>query len=590
MVVMSAIAQAPQRRHGLTFDRQQSAGAQYDKLSPLQERSAAGRVSDGVVRLTAGRKVSKAPARAESSETQTPVINTDVIREQPEGEVATYTRAGGAFYNYYGTIYRVDQSGITINVVTAPDGRTVYLEDLVSWAPAGTWVKGTIEGDKIHVPLYQCIDYSASHGYGYALAKCDYAEKEDDMGAYVTFENDFSQSEVTFTIGADGTLSLDGTEVDPTTDEPVAILALIYTDDLTWAGFGDFASVYTPIGAGAMTMPEGIETEDWAYTYNTSSSARNGMIVKVGVDGDKIYVEGLSETDPESVVEGTITDGKVTFASDQYLGNSTGYTFYFCAAKVTKNIIHDDSYGDYEERNYIYQPELVMDYDADKKLLTSATDDALIINVGKGADGINNYSVGENPQIGYFNEVAATPADPEVLEVYDAFTTYGYCGIRLSVKTEDTEGNFIAPDKLYYILWTKKGATEAPYEFLAADYYDFAGMGITSLTEVPYGLEAVDESGYEDISKGGSVVYIYRSGSDNYGVQSVYYGGGERRTSAVVWYSDGSEPDGIGSAVVDGTVAPESFFSLDGKSLNAPQKGLNIVRMTDGRVRKVVVK
>ena len=41
---------------------------------------------------------------------------------------------------------------------------------------------------------------------------------------------------------------------------------------------------------------------------------------------------------------------------------------------------------------------------------------------------------------------------------------------------------------------------------------------------------------------------------------------------------------------VDGTLqpVPSKYYTLDGKQLSAPQKGLNLVKMSDGTTRKVV--
>ena len=47
--------------------------------------------------------------------------------------------------------------------------------------------------------------------------------------------------------------------------------------------------------------------------------------------------------------------------------------------------------------------------------------------------------------------------------------------------------------------------------------------------------------------------------------------------------------DGIQGVVSDGAVEV-ARFSADGKRISAPQKGLNIIRMSDGTVRKVIVK
>lgn len=53
---------------------------------------------------------------------------------------------------------------------------------------------------------------------------------------------------------------------------------------------------------------------------------------------------------------------------------------------------------------------------------------------------------------------------------------------------------------------------------------------------------------------------------------------------------DGSAPTGIARPAADGAAHAAARFSVDGKRLSAPQRGINIVRMSDGSVRKVVVK
>ncbi len=44
--------------------------------------------------------------------------------------------------------------------------------------------------------------------------------------------------------------------------------------------------------------------------------------------------------------------------------------------------------------------------------------------------------------------------------------------------------------------------------------------------------------------------------------------------------------EGIKDATVR-TTAPEGVFSVDGRRLKAPLRGLNIIRQTDGTVKKV---
>ena len=53
---------------------------------------------------------------------------------------------------------------------------------------------------------------------------------------------------------------------------------------------------------------------------------------------------------------------------------------------------------------------------------------------------------------------------------------------------------------------------------------------------------------------------------------------------------DGNAPTAIVTPSVSVKTAPAARFAVDGKRLSAPQRGLNIIRMSDGTVRKVMVK
>ena len=48
--------------------------------------------------------------------------------------------------------------------------------------------------------------------------------------------------------------------------------------------------------------------------------------------------------------------------------------------------------------------------------------------------------------------------------------------------------------------------------------------------------------------------------------------------------------DGINDAHTDNTTMPFAYYTLDGKSHGKSQRGINIVRMSDGTTRKVMVK
>lgn len=477
-------------------------------------------------------------------------IDTTVITEQPEGEVATYARKGGAYYTFWGYVIEETQSGTSIRVVTAPDGKTVYMENPISIAQVegGVWVKGTKEGNKIHMPLKQCILYSEEEGYGYMTGaftpKMLYDANYDEYYYDYVMTDD---KEVTFTIGEDGTITLDQTaEVDEETGLASFVYGLAFTDDFGWGGYADYNSVYVPFNEVATTIPEGLETEEWAFMYS-DGNYDNAEMVQVAIDGDKMYIAGVSAQDPESAIVGTIGDGKVTFQSDQFLGLGSGFISYCTFANVTIEQLYDDYYDEYyDDINYSFIPEYSFTYNVERKMLTSASDIALLVNAGKGADATSPVVACIQPKFNYFEDKVATPADPEIQGFNNWFDDYGYDMLGCNVKLEDVDGNYIDQNKLFYIVWVKVDGKPEPFTFYVDEYVGLADYDLEEITEIPFNFTSYDEQGYEDIYVGGSNIVIYETGFDDYGIQTIYYGGGQRTESNIVWLSS---IDGSGTGV-----------------------------------------
>lgn len=530
--------------------------------------------------------VMKGPNAPEEEE-----INTDVIYEQPEGELKTYTRSGGAYYSFWGYILDTTQGGTSIKIVT--NGNDVYMENPISQAPVegGSWVKGTLDGNKIHVPLKQCILYSDEEGWGYMTAafrlEVGYDEEYDEEYAdYVMTD----ETEVVFTINEDGTITLDHQSEITEYGYADWIYGLAYTDDKAWAQLGDYNSVYTPFDGEYATIPEGLETEKWAMMYKDDNGYSSARLVDVAIDGDKMYIAGMSTYDPEATMVGTISDGKVTFASDQYMGLSSGYVSYGVFANVTTKLVYDDYYDEYMEMtDFEYLPEYSFVYDAEKKTLVSEEDKAFILNAGEGAEEILYITMAKQPKFNFFEEVAATPADPEFLDYANYFDDYGYDMLSCNVLLEDVNGQYMNQDKVFYTLWVEIDGEEEQFLFDAQDYVGFEELGITEMTEVPVNFTVLDGEGYEDISASGSCICLYQSGFDNFGIQTIYYGAGERHTSNIVWWNDG-EPSTVGISNAETSKSNKSsIHDLQGRKLQKLQKGVNIVTV-NGKTGKIVVK
>ena len=441
----------------------------------------------------------KAPARA------------DIIYDQPAGELKIYERAGGAMYNYWGYLFTTYQDGGAMKMVFAEDGKTVYLQDPISQAVSGAWVRAELsdDGKTLTMPLNQHIIYYDEAEYGLITAWVDITVDDD---GYVVATPNYDITEATFTIGDDGTISLNGSSGDVETFE-CSGLGLIYDDDFTWAGYADWESVYTPFNETPVTLPDGADLEDFSMKYEDANGNEAGKMVKVAQVDNDIYVQGFSSYVPDGVMKGTISDDKVLFPSNQYLGVGNG--------RFMSTLMIDNDYMPLEN--------LVFDYDAATRTMTAT--DNLTVDAGE-----TMYEFYAHPVIAPYVDHAATPANPSVLEFDDQGEVGGYNFGTFNVPTLDTEGNFINPNDLYYRIYFDDdelftfGPDEFPYitEFMS---------------DVPYYYT----ENYDIIlSEGDHYIYFYETGFRRVGIQSVFRGGGEEHESEIVYLelTEGNNPVG----------------------------------------------
>ena len=318
-----------------------------------------------------------------------------------------------------------------------------------------------------------------------------------------------------------------------------------------------------------VVAPEGLAVENYAFKA-TATEAKSDPSqekaepytsqIKIGFDGDDVYIQGLCPDMAELWVKATKNEaGKYVIPANQYMGNYEflGYVFPYYWTAVD------------EEGNMV---ETVLDYDSEKGQFTSAQ--TLILNGG--ADGLDPYITFTDVIITKLEEVAATPANPTV-EAYVFNKNQGYNNILLNIPTVGTEGEDLILGKLFYILWIMKDGQEQPYTFSAALYdMDFN----EDVTEVPY-----THDGY-DVYLGGKKIYLEETPEElatwmKVGVQSIYYGAGERRTSEIAWCEittdiKSIDADKNGKAVI---------YNLNGQRVETAKKGLYIVNG-----HKVVVK
>lgn len=286
--------------------------------------------------------------------------------------------------------------------------------------------------------------------------------------------------------------------------------------------------------------------------------------LKGGFDGDDLYIQGLASDYNSSTADLWVkatknAEGKYVIPANQFMGSVKFWQSYidcFFTALDADGKMTD----------------VVFNYDAEKRQLT--TDQTLVLN-GKLTE-VNAYETFTGVVITKFDDVAATPAAPKMNNI--DFNEWSH-SINFSVPTVDVDGNTLNPKKLFYIIWITKNGEQTPYVFDAQTYYTNEDV-----TEQPW-------NSYYDSWSNNHSIYLYDDVTvfpewQKVGVQSVYYGGNERRATDINWIDNPTfDATGIDELPAADKTPVRVIFNLSGQRIAAPQKGLNIING-----KKVVVK
>ena len=268
-----------------------------------------------------------------------------IITAPSEGESKMYNRSGIGYYVSNNQMVAGAQEG-RVEIVECPDG-TVDIQDFISYAAVGTWVKGTKEGNTITIPAKQVVYFVPDYNYGFYLAKAsatDGSEQEGDI--VMTINGD----QITFAEGENGAA------------------ALYYTDDQALSGYMDVATVWTYdasyVVPELVTPPADMEALDFkakGTSFSSSGSAPFNTNVKVGFTGNDVYVQGLFPDFPESWIKGTVDGNLVTFKAQQFLGKYASYDVWLMGVTTV------------DEQNYELG-DFIMSLDPESKTLISFND------------------------------------------------------------------------------------------------------------------------------------------------------------------------------------------------------------------------
>ena len=216
----------------------------------------------------------------------------EVITEQPAGTEIVYKRVSGKMFCIRSgklSIYELkqlaenDQPAGDLKVITAADGKTVYLKYVLSYVSyitndqAGGWVKGTKKGNKITIPAGQYILYGNFEDGEYGIC-VGYLELKNGK-----FE--VSNEPITFTLDGN-TAKLDGTYMEGETQDDLKskMLGGYWSDDKSFF-CGDVGTLFSTDPTGIETVEKADNKQVVGETYfdlsgRKLSEAGKGIVIK----------------------------------------------------------------------------------------------------------------------------------------------------------------------------------------------------------------------------------------------------------------------------------------------------------------------
>ena len=515
-----------------------------------------------------------------------------VIEKQPEGELRLYHRTGGVVRevekesfeegeNPYELITE-QQEGV-INIVFGEDNK-VYMQRPVSWSYYDGWVEGTLsdDGKTITVPMGQYVAYTKSLEMAVQVGVFAYDEAED------TYVYDAAVGELTYTINEDGTITQNGTDqylilgtMNRAFGENFQYL------DFEWLQAGDYATVYRPVTEQPIAPPEDLETEE----YYLSTANFDGIewepylaVVAIGVDGDDVWLQGLSGDLPKGWIKGTDNhDGTITFPEGQLLGSNEALLYF-------KNAKYDPVTGNLTQRDLVLTSVGEDTYNTyDYVFITADRNSFYYINFYQGLTISKHLDV-----------AVEAPADLETEEYYFNYKTiYETNGTMVEVQAIVDLG--VYGDEVYikglweYLpdAWTKGKFVDGKF---VLDLPQFVG----NYKEEYLGTYPIYVVGFDEHTGlvEPQVTMDYNTTTHVFSNPSKPFGIGINKTgylnlqdfyeaSLVPVYAPGS----VTSITADGTGAVE-YYDLQGRIITDPATatGIIIVKNADGSVKKVLRK
>ena len=250
------------------------------------------------------------------------------------------------------------------------------------------------------------------------------------------------------------------------------------------------------------------------YMWGDLDTESYRLSVSIIWDDDNVWIKGLCPEIADGWIKGTYNTEtkKVTFPANQYIGSI--------------EIIEDYVFDYYISGGDDGESDLVMDYDEETDKLTLPSSNSIMVYAVYFEEPSECYTYADVSFL-YVPDVAAIPAQP----VINDFNTDGTDPlVEMTIKEEDKDGNPILSNKLSYQLLYEVNHV-ADTLTLTTELYECLDE---DTKEIPYGF--FDD---EDFLILINAIHLKMNTStwNRIGIQSIYRGGGEERTSDIFWYT-----------------------------------------------------
>lgn len=464
--------------------------------------------------------------------------------------------------------------GLVSKIVEGKDG-FLYVYNPLSGLNSKSWLKlEKVDGTTYKAVLPQAIDKDNSGGDDDDESNSERILMLNRMvhkgdGKYEVVANDKNFMEYTW----DGkTLKMKGV------DSQEQILALTY-DNAIQGNYGDWNVTISALDQTLVAPPPaGAEAKQYSLTAKNVTSPR---IVDAAVSGNDLYIKGLfKSTKLANVWVKLSKEGdKYVFTTNQYLGEAVKADFKGYSSDKSEYHTFAAAFAD----DQTVADRLEFTVDATTGTLT--TDKFLKISLGKSSaanlpkEELESY---EALKLTPYVETVGEPKAPtKELLTYTYTRNYPDKEVKLMIKVENAtvDGTYLNPDHLYYNIYVNHSTT--PFTFTREDYSSLD----QDLTNIPFNFS---DKRRTDIKVVGDtrILYFYERGDakfEHFSVVMVYEKDGKKYSSQPLTIV-GIKP------IAAGDNTAKEYFTLDGRRLDAPQKGLNIVKSADGTTQKVLVK